>query len=290
MGDLITSISNLIENIVPKYAFLLDNGTILRSKIAEENLLGFIAILPKLKNTGKLAKNSFIHKSKLYIYCLTDHFFILLLTDLESEIIKALFSDIYGRFAIKVNNKYSDSPKTLKSVVKSIIFSMSRSMGPEPISWKVYNTEELKEEDILNISLKSMLTLTGERDGAKSKMIAFQPFIKYNSLGIVFLFSIPFKRARGLAYDSSIVILVDYNDRAIIYEKNLEIEHLLNEIAYFFSIKFNEHAKPDGNIPTNKVFDKIFLMLEKSLEEIPLNVTSKKLKEEMFNSLKNLKN
>ncbi len=267
---LLSSLSDLIENIVPKYAFILNNGTIIKSTIAEENLLNFAGIIPNICEELKI--DSFIHKSKLYIYRLTEHFIIFLLTDLEEGAIKPFFSDIYNRYSKNINEIVGEIPKSFNSNIKGIIFSMSTARGPEPICWR----SELNEGDIYNISMKAMLTLTGELDGAKEKVISFQPFIQYDALGIIFLFQIPFKTARGNAYDSCITILANYSDRAIIYEKNRELELELDKISYSLANKFKEHADIEGNIATSKIFDKILLELEKSLSNIQLNLNSTK--------------
>lgn len=42
---LLESLSVSIENIVPKYAFVLSNGTILKSTISEENLLKITKVI-----------------------------------------------------------------------------------------------------------------------------------------------------------------------------------------------------------------------------------------------------
>jgi hypothetical protein len=282
---LLEGLSVLIEHIVPKYAFVLSNGTILKSTIAEENLLKMTNVISNI--CEKLKVGSYLHTGKLYIFRITEYFFIFFLTDLDEKSIEHLLSDINERFSVKIARSYSQTPKTFKSIIKGIVFSMARAAGPEPLYWI---PQDLSEKDAFLVSMKTLLNLTGEIEGAHKEMLSFQPFIQYNALGIVFLFQIPFNSARGKAFDSCITILADYNDRAIIYEKNKHLEMLLKIFANQLSKKFQKHADETGEQINSKLFSDDFEDILKKLDGIVLEMDkSSEVMEQMMRSIKDLK-
>ena len=65
-----------------------------------------------------------------------------------------------------------------------------------------------------------MLTLAGEWSGATQNVVAYRPLIKEGYLGVILLFDIPYQKAHGNAYDAALTLIVDYRDRAFVYEIN----------------------------------------------------------------------
>lgn len=281
---LLVSLENRIQDIVGKYAFVLDNGTILKSTISEQHLLKFTNVIRNI--CEQLEAGSYVHMKKLYIFRITEHFLLFLLSDLEEPVIEPLFEDIAAHYMIKLRREFSKPPKTVKSITKHTIFSMARAAGPEPIAWY----PEMEEKDLMSITMKTMLSLTGELEGASKKVLSFLPFIQYNALGIIFLFQIPFETARGKAYDSSIALLVDYNDRAIIYEMHQKLENILSDLANELILCYHKAASANEKMIDNQIFKQKLIDLNNKLDNIPLQMSkSDKLMGEMLNSIKSLK-
>lgn len=282
---LLESLSVSIENIVPKYAFVLSNGTILKSTISEENLLKITNIISNI--CEKLQVGSYLHTGKLYIFRISDSFLIFFLTDLNEKSIEPLFSDINAKFALKLARNYVRSSKTFRNIIKGLVFSMARSAGPAPLYWI---PKDLDEKDAFLVSMKTLLNLTGELEGAHKEMLSFQPFIQYNALGIVYLFQVPFQSARGYAYDSSITLLVDYNERAIIYEKHNDIEKILKGFSINLTNIFQKNVDETGEKIDHKVFSTEFENFLQNIDVINLEMDkSTKVMEEMLRSIKDLK-
>jgi hypothetical protein len=208
------------------------------------------------------------------------------LTELQNSVADILFQNISERYANNIKAQFSNPPtETVKSILKSTIFSMSKETGPEPIAWR---PTSMKETEILNISMKTMLTLTGEINGANKKMVSMQPFLQYDALGIIYLFQIPFEGARGNAFDSSITLLVNYGDRAIIYEKHNELEAILDDFSVLFTDKYIEYA--GQSLKEQKtVFTELLKQLEEVLDKVQLKINkSDVIMGEMLKSLKRL--
>lgn len=283
--SILDSLSYVIDPTVPKYAFVLDNGTILRSTMSEDNVLKLTKFLHGL--CDKLKIGSYIHKSKLYIFRLSEHFLIFLLTDHDEEPIQKLLKDINQRFSLKIKRIYAEMPKTFKNIVKTIIFSMALMEGPEPVIW---TSSDMDEAEIFRISMKSLLNLTGELHGAKKRMISFQPFISHDALGVIYLFQIPHEVARGSSFDSSFTLLVNYNERAIVYEKNTEIEHILSKYAEKYISKIRPVLDDNGRISNKEELMKNLQDLEKEISEIPMvELESEHIMHEMMKSLREIK-
>jgi hypothetical protein len=282
---LLANISDMIESVVKKYAVVLKNGTIIKSTIAEENLLKFTSFIPTM--CDNLKSGQFIRIKKLFILRLTENLLIFFLTDLEESIMKPFLISVSDKYSLKAAREYAELPKTFKSIIQSIVVSMAREIGPEPVAWI---PETLTETDAFSIAMKTLLNLTGELEGARKQMIAFQPFVQNDALGIVFLFQIPFKNARGGAFDSSITILANYNDRAIIYEKHKELEKILGDMASKFISEFNKIVDSKGKFKENSALIKVINDLQSILDKIILQISkSDVIMEEMTKSIQKLK-
>jgi len=283
---LIDSISNMIEKVVIKYAIIIDNGVILKSTISESNILKIINFLPNLSE--QLEPHSYIHSGKIYIYRITNHLLIILLTDLESRIIEHLISELDDRYSIRIEKEIETNPRTLKSIIKFIVFSMERSRGPEPLIWI---PEEMDEKFAFKIAIKSLLNLTDEINGAnKKKMLAFQPLTENENLIITYLFQIPFKKARGGSYDSAISILSEYKERAVIYKNYNIIEQILDKVSDKLIKIFQENIDETGEKINVLLFRDELNSIINSFDSIPMNISKTDIViEEMMDALKELK-
>ena len=232
----IDSLSNAITQIIPKYAFVLDTGSIIKSTISEENILQLTKFLPKI--CKDLKPGSYIHKSKLYIYRVTTNFILFLLSDKDKQEILTLLEDIGQRFTLKIAREFKLHPNSsLGSIIQSIVFSVTTERGPELMDW-IASNNSIDDKDAYKIAMKTMLNLTDELEGAKKKVLFFQPFLMYDALGISYLFQIPFPGARGGSFDSAVTILVDFKHRSIIYSLYKELEDILHNFEPKISKEF----------------------------------------------------
>ncbi|MHA1820520.1 MAG: hypothetical protein ACTSU2_12340 [Promethearchaeota archaeon] len=282
-------IATTIKLVSKRYALVLDNGRIIDSTIAESNVIKLTQFLPNI--IEKLKHNNYIHKKvhkwNLYIYRLSSHFIIILLTEKSNNEIKLLFKELHDKYALKIKRRFSKLQNNLKTIFKSVVFSMARDLGPEPVT---YLPKDLPEQDAFTIAMKSLILLSGEMEGAKKEMLSFQPFIKFNSLGVIYLFQTEFKNARGGAYDSAISLLLDYSSRAAIYEMVKKLEAMMKKISLSLKQKFQENADKEGQLKDNTIFNPILEKFIDSLEALPLKMQkSDMIMDEMIKSLNNLK-
>ena len=281
--SVLEDLKRVIEPITPKYAFILKNGQILLSGIEETNLLKITSFIPNICNDLKVG--AYLHKSKLYIYRVTENFLIIILTDLKSTVLDRLIDDIKRRFIIKIEKEFANLPNAVTSIVNHIILAIARDAGPEPI----LIPDGLNEAEAFRITMKAMLNLTGEIEGASKAMMSTMPFSQFNALGIVYLYQIPYKKARGEAYDASIILLVDYKDRAIVYEKHDKFEKVFEEAVSLMIEIFNENIDENGKWIKKERFNEVTNFINNYLDKIPLRISnSEEIKSEMMNFMKDL--
>jgi hypothetical protein len=79
----LSEMSAFIRNVIPKHAFLLRNGEILKSTIAENNILIITPFIPLI--IDDIPVGQFIQKKKLYVFRLSEHFIILGLLTVEKD-------------------------------------------------------------------------------------------------------------------------------------------------------------------------------------------------------------
>ncbi len=282
----IESLSAMISECVAKYALVLDTGVIIKSSISEENLISLTRFIPRI--CQELKPGSYLHQSQLYIHRLTTEFIIFLLTERDHEEIVALIDDIGTKFTLKIAREFKlHAPDTLGKIIKSIVFSVTTEKGPELMDWKV-NDHSINDRDAYKIAMKTMLNLTDELEGAKKKVLFFQPFLMYDSLGISYLFQIPFPGARGGAFDSALTILVDFKHRAVIYSLYEELENILYSYEPKIAKEFQETYKEEICLNPND-FNGILGILQQQLNGVRLNlVNTEVLMDEMLDAVREL--
>jgi len=270
-----------------KYAYVLDTGSIIKSTISEENLLQLIKFLPRI--CKELKPGTYLHKFKLYIYRLTTQFLLFLLSDSDAHIITELMDEIGDQYSLKIARDFKLKPHTsLGSIVKSIVFTVTTEKGPELMDWMVID-HFVNDKDAYKIAMKTMLNLTDELEGAKKRVLFFQPFLSYNCLGISYLFQIPFPGVRGGAFDSAISILVDFQYRPIIYSLYKELEEILHGFEPKIAKQFQDTYHQDVCL-TRDDFNGILIDLKHRIDTIHLKLgNTDLLMEEMMNAVRELK-
>ncbi|MBN2156311.1 MAG: hypothetical protein JW776_09720 [Candidatus Lokiarchaeota archaeon] len=285
----IDSLSSFLENQTQKnakYAFLLDTGLIIKSTISEENLMQLVKFIPRICKEVK--PGTYLHKSKLYIYRLTSQFIIFLLTNKEHQDVDAILEEVADRYSLKISREFNlQSQGTIGHIIKTIVFSVTTERGPELMDWMV-NDHAVGDKDAYKIAMKTMLNLTDEIEGAKNRVLFFQPFLSYNSLGISYLFQIPYPGARGGAFDSAITILVDFQHRPIIYSSYKELEDILQKFEPLIAKKFQETYIEDACVKSDD-FNGILIDLHNRINTIQMKmVDSEILMDEMLDAIRAL--
>ncbi len=266
----------LLRPIMDNIALVLTNGVVIFNNFDEDAIYPLVRFVKDLESQVK--PGFFVREDYLLTLRLSDHTFVLALSNLPDSDIIPLFSKLYENYSDKFNTLYQNPPKNVQDISKALIFSMALAQGPEPIAWV---PSSFPEDQVLDFTIKSMLTLAGEFDGATQNVVAYRPFIKAGILGVIYLFDIPDATARGNAYDSALILLIDYRDRALIYEINQKLEKIFARgVSQFPSIWQDKKAV------------RAFLQtIIESLKTIPLRVTAlgENLKEVMLSSIQDLR-
>ncbi|MFX0100061.1 MAG: hypothetical protein ACFFCS_10815 [Candidatus Hodarchaeota archaeon] len=216
--------------ILTKYMFCSDDGTIISSTMSTDNTAKMGKIV-KFYSRQMKVNNYFLQKSggmKLFLYRISNSLFLIFISDTDPDAVVDCLMDIFKKYSKALDAAYREVPDSFKKIVKYLILSQSGEMGPEPIACYPDNIDEGEK---MKISMKSMLLLTSERDGAIRGIPATIPFIEYYAMGIIFLFDVPDQTARGGAFDSCISILVDEAYRPAIYENMFALENVCIEGA-----------------------------------------------------------
>jgi hypothetical protein len=282
----IASLSIIIAEHVAKFAFVLDSGSIIKSTISDQSLMQLTRFIPRICQDLKVG--TYLHQSHLYIYRVTTQFIIFLLTAKEPQEIITLMNEIGDRFTLKLARDFTTHPiNTLSTIVKSIVFSVTTEKGPELMDW-IVSDHSINDKDTYKIAMKTMLNLTDELEGAKKKILFFQPFLMYDSLGISYLFQIPFPGARGGSFDSALTILVDFKHRAVIYSLYKEIENILYSYEPKIANEFQRVYREDICLSRDD-FNGILINLQQQFDKIKLNLLdSEVLIDEMVEAVREL--
>ncbi|OLS14140.1 MAG: hypothetical protein RBG13Loki_2318 [Promethearchaeota archaeon CR_4] len=275
-GSPADEIVSLLRPIMDNIALVLSNGVIIFSNFAEDAIYPLVRYVKDLES--QVQPGYFLRQDYMVSFRLSDRVFILALSNLPDSDIIPLFSKLYENYSEQFNALYQKLPKTLGDISKVLIFAMALDAGPEPITWE---PSTLPEQEMLEYATKSMLTLAGEWSGATQNVVAYRPFIKEGFLGIIFLFDIPYVNARGHAYDSALILIVDYKHRAFVYEINQKIEDIFSR-----GVKQLIPAWQD-----RKTCKKIVGNLMQSLQSLPLRVSAlgENIKDQMLSSMQDLR-
>ncbi len=229
-----SEISEVLNSVSREWAFVSSMGEVYTTATTlEVRTLGkALRILKAVINDCDVG--NIIIATNLYIYRITFNVFIFVFGTIPKDEIKTKFITITNNYKnfleksgkIKENGGKKKEKFKGKVPINLILFSMALEEGPTPVYCLPENYDK---EKLLKVSMKGLLLLSVESDGAKKDMVSFQPYIDLDSLGIVYVYQIEDKNARGGAYDSALTILVDYKYRAIVYENYNDIERILNE-------------------------------------------------------------
>jgi len=221
---MILEITQILNSLSPKWAFFLSDGKVIRSTLEDDQLGKMLRVLKTVINEIEVG-NVFIVKN-LVIYRITFNFFIFILKKGDRPKIKEKLTQITRKYKDYLEEEFDKLAGVKEIKVNLVLLSMGLAEGPAPI---IYIPPEFDEGLVLKVCMKSMLLLTMEGEGANKDMLSFQPYVELDSLGLVFIFQIEDSQARGGAYDAALTILVDYEDRALVYENYGKIETFLKQ-------------------------------------------------------------
>ncbi len=275
---LIDECSEFISQTFSKHAIIKSNGDIIKTTIEEATINKIFPVLKKLLDNN-IEINDLIVRTPIVFFRVTNEVIIVLLTAVKENIIQSMFSVFIQKFQEALLLEYPDIINrdfSLGNIIKFSIFSVARQNGPEAFSW----WENVDPDIIFKYSTSSLLLLMNELEGASRRTLNFHPFISENYFGIIFLFQIPAKGARGEAFDSTILVMSDYKYRNVFYQLHDELEQVFNEIANDIIITFQDQFKDDVQGPiTDEMRDNFNLVLKKmhnKLEKYSINLDNKK--------------
>jgi hypothetical protein len=247
-----------------KYSFYKDDGTVLLTVMTPENtdkmgkLVKFYSRQMQINNYFEQTQSNVL----LILYRLSESVFLVVISESKTEQVTAPLMEIFTRYSKRLDLLFHEAPNTFKKITRYLIISQALAVGPEPVA--VY-PDDTSQEIRLKISMKSMLLLTAEKQGAIRGIPATIPFIEYKGMAVIYLFDVPNKDARGGAYDSCISILVDESYRPVIYENMFAIENACVEAA--------------DQIKAGKDFKQVVDFLLGKLDNITLTKVGKKTAE-----------
>ena len=279
-----------IRENFPKYALILTNGTILDTSL-DMNVI--TKIFPTISSIiDQLDVDYMFINEPVYIYRFTENFLLILLTRADESVVSRFLERLSRKYRWQIEQQYKKLPNSLEPFIKFVIFSVARKMGPEPVAW-VIKDENVSEDKIFTYSVSSMMLLINELSGAHKRVLNFHPFISDDLLGAIFLFQIPFEEARGGAFDSSIMLGVDYGIRALLYQKHYDLERIMSisgdELVNVFIENFSDDIHKPINLSIRQKFVPYLNRLLLRINSIPITFHSDDIKEEMKDSIKALK-
>jgi hypothetical protein len=164
----------------------------------------------------------------LVLYRLSESVFLLVTSQSTTEQITTQLVEISKRYAKRLDILFHEVPNNFKKITRYLVISQALAVGPESVATF---PEDIPPDISMKIAVKSMLLLTGEKQGAIRGIPATIPFIEYKAMAVIYLFDVQNKAARGGAYDSCISILVDESYRPAIYENMYAIETACGEAS-----------------------------------------------------------
>ena len=281
--------TNYIERIFPKFALILKNGTILRATLEKKSILKVFPIVSGILENLPI-KYMYIAQP-VFIFRVTDNILLILLTSFHENSVSSILNRFYERYHEKLDELYETMPNSLKEYLNFSIFSVARNAGPEPFAWQNIS-KEVGEDKIFKYSITSMMLLMDEIGGAKRRILNFHPYVHDQLLGVIYLFQIPMEEARGSAFDCSLVVAVDYNERAFLYQLHYELEKIFSITADEITEHFIDYFKEDPQRPLNaedrRKFTRFLEKLVRRLDSIPIKLKHEDVKDEMLNSIRSL--
>lgn len=275
---MIKDISTILNRFTTQWLCILSNGYIIESSMKEVHLGKMIRILRAVVNDIEVGTAIMVRD--MVIYRITFNFFIFIRGNIEQNLLEQNLKEIKAKHGPSIENHFDNKTRIHKLVPSLALFSMTLEEGPTPVSH--VNPSKTEEVTLLKVSMKTMLQLSVELEGAKKSMISFQPYVELDSLGIVNLFQIEDPKARGGFYDSGITVLTPYSLRAVIYENYAKIETIMNNARDFLIREYN----------STKNYEKILEHLTRDMGVITFKSIEKNedLKAEMLREIKKLAN
>jgi len=184
------------------------------------------------------------------------------------------------------------STNSIGELVLHHVFSLARIQGPEPISVISVNDQpELDDTLKWRYAMNALLILANQTKAKKRDILTFYPFLEENKLGVIYLFKTPLEDARGGAFDSCILTLVDYEKRQFIYDRHLFIEDIYANAAERLKILFQKLYSQEihKDVVDPEPFDAILEELQRDLMVLDIApFTSENVKHIMLRSIREI--
>jgi len=264
--EVVYKIANELNELRPTNIGILNaDGTLIASNFTESshNLISKI-----VKQYATIPINNYIKQDLpnsnyfLYIYKISTDTFIVCITETQENAVLRKFGQITRDYGSLLLEKLQPTPKKPKRIpeddrIIAITFSKTGDLGPTAVSWM---PKSLDERIVFEIAAKSLLILSAgfDRSIDIQESSSVLPFPQ--GIGMVYVFSVPDRRARGQAYDAAITVLLPKDYRKALLER-LE---LFEKGARALADKIREGGQPTHLI--EQFYEYIALSLNQKVE------------------------
>ena len=228
------------------------------------------------------------------IFKISSNAVLIMHTKIGKTAFTSLGNRVMQQYGNAIEEVFSNSPLNIADLVKSYLFSMNRVNGPEPIGSLVPSTgQSMDMGDEFKLSMNSLMILSNQTMAQNRDILTFLPLLETNDLGLVYIFKIPLCDARGGAYDSAILAVVDYEYRDIVYRYSDRLERVFKHISEDFKITFQNlyGSKIDEMVEDRTPFLKLIEQLHGMLTYITIKpITAEPLKDSMRDAVTEFQN
>jgi hypothetical protein len=269
------------------YSIVGLNGRIIQgtinSKVIEDL---FLNLSRKMQSLGV---GVYLFSFPYVIFKISSNSVLIMHTKVGKTAFTSLGNRVMQQYRDALEEKFSNTPLNIADLVKSYLFSMNRVNGPEAIASFVPSTgQSMEMVDEFKLSMNSLMILSNQTMAQNRDILTFLPLLETNDLGLVFIFKIPLCDARGGAYDSSIMAIVDYEYRDIVYRYSNRLERVFKHISEDFKSTFQNlfGGKIDEPVEDRTPFLKLIEQLHGMLTYISIKpISSEPLKDSMVDAV-----
>jgi hypothetical protein len=287
---LLDDCENFLKKQDLRYAIILSSGVILNSNIEEKIL---IQIMPIMHNIGfSTPITHMVYNPPLIVFRASKYVYLILITKMEENQLSTLLEEFIQQFGEKLKKEYDSTPLNIAQLIKYSIFELAREMGPEPFGWMFSpGVPELPDEKIWQLGITCMMVLMNQVEGAKKRVLSFHPFVETEEIACIYLFQIPITGVRGNGFDAAIILMGNYEDRAILYENHQQLETILSQTAddciKAFLLKYQKD--PQTSQLDRTIFHKLLKKMHSKYSILPISLKNRSdLKANMQESVRKL--
>ncbi len=269
------------------YSIVGLNGRIIQGTINPKVIEDlFLNLSRKMQSLGV---GVYLFSFPYVIYKVSSNSVLIMHTKVGKTAFTSLGNRVMQQYRNELEEMFANTPLNIADLVKSYLFSMNRVNGPEAIASLVPSTgQSMEMVDEFKLSMNSLMILSNQTMAQNRDILTFLPLLETSDLGLVFIFKIPLCDARGGAYDSSILAVVDYEYRDIVYRYSDRLERVFKHISEDFKTVFQNFygSRIDDPVEDRTPFIKLIEQLHGMLTFISIKpISSEPLKDSMVDAV-----